>query len=94
LEVKEATNPESYNWENFGYTRKQRFFRRIISAIGLIVIFFIVTFIQSFFEIVSNDIGDVVPSADCPANVQYNDALDDYDLPDNERNGDYICFCD
>lgn len=91
LEVEGAVEPEIILWENFGF--KYLFLRRVVYIFELFI-FLVLLFsllyginhLKSFQE-------GIQPDLQCPRSVTMDDAFKDFQTKQEERTGDYHCYC-
>lgn len=97
LKVDTAVDPELLHWKNFGVSRKSKFFRQLIFLLSLISLFAICFYTVFYFENLIYDAEKRLPPFDCTTsiyqNVNENEALADYKLSWDKRNGNWMCYC-
>jgi len=94
LNLKPAVDPELLLWQNFGVSKKQRCMRIIIFVIFVLGILSLCFYSILFLEYTIQDSEAKLPGYDCSGDVLITQASTDYFNDLENRNGDFVCFCE
>ena len=80
-------------WENFGVSRRSRFFRAIFYFLFVLVMLAVCIYMITILENASNEAENELSGVQCADNIDAKAANLDYYADQTKRTGDFHCFC-
>jgi hypothetical protein len=97
LRLKKTVDPELILWENFAISRKSKCLRKIVFGFVMLLLLAACFYSVFCFEKLIYDWERQLPDFTCStkvfSNVSQAEALADYKLAWDKRNGDWHCYC-